>query len=282
MSSSEEFVLDHFTQAQHSLIYYEYQAQKYEGNGEVEDTEDSHKGDDDDLTTDIGEEGDKNYYSHESAHSPSPELRAPPLKLLQLSISDSATKLLRHSTVGGESSSGAMKRLSQYSTIGSKTVESSSGAAKRLSHSTPVSKNRESSSGAAKRQNYSAPVSKIGESSSGTAKHLSHSTPFSKTGESSSGTAKRLTYCNSTRQGGNSKKSASAPPATTLNAMKHGFSNVNNVATPTTRLDKTARAGDQSLNEPILEILSQVKKTNERLSHVEKRLQQLEGLILRL
>ena len=58
--------------------------------------------------------------------------------------------------------------------------------------------------------------------------------------------------------------------------MKHGFSNADNRVTPTSRSAEILKTGEKSLNEPILEILSQVKKTNERLGDVEKRLQQLE------
>ena len=100
--------------------------------------------------------------------------------------------------------------------------------------------------------------------------------------KSNSVVPKRLNYSSSggarttpTVPGSSLKKSTSSTPSATLSAMKHGFSNADNRLTPTNR-DDEGKSETQSLNGPILEILSQVKKTNDRLGDVEKRLQQLE------
>ena len=99
--------------------------------------------------------------------------------------------------------------------------------------------------------------------------------------KSNSVVRKRLNYSSSkatpTVPGSGSKKRASSTPSATLSAMKQGFSNADNRQTPTSHNpDDGKTTGEQTLNGPILEILSQVKKTNERLGDVEKRLQQLE------
>jgi hypothetical protein len=108
-------------------------------------------------------------------------------------------------------------------------------------------------------------------SSRGRARTKSNSVVRKRLNYSSSDVAKATPTAPSSRL----KKSASSAPAATLSAMKHGFSNADNRLTPISR-DDARKVGEQSLNEPILEILSQVKKTNERLGDVEKRLQQLE------
>ena len=123
--------MDDFTQAQHSLGYYEHLAEKQAEHEESDSTTDN----------------DGNDYHDRSPRDRNPRDRSPRSISPEL-FADSPTfdppKSLRYSVSGGK-------------------IRESNGAAKRLHYSAPGGKIGESS-GAAKRLHYSAPGGKKGES----------------------------------------------------------------------------------------------------------------------